>query len=241
VTTLLERREIEARVLIPVFDILARDLGPERAEAVLREAIDQDAQAAGAAAAAGVPPDQLLAHFAAIQDQWRAGGALDAENTAVTAEEFAYTVRHCAYADLYERLGRRDLGAILSCHRDAAFARGYDPAMTLDRPATIMQGAPRCEFRYRRPAAAGPPPHHTLPTRPPHSLHRLIKKPLRNALYGPHRLAGGPTRPEEFWIGGDPPGRKGQEPHRPGVVLFPGSCAGSTIGLRPSKLTPKVA
>jgi hypothetical protein len=146
---LLARREIEAGVLGQVFDVLAERFGRAEAETILREVVGRDARAAGAAAAEGVAPAGRLAHFVAIQDRWREGGALDAENTATSEVEFAYTVRHCAYADMYARLGRRDLGAILSCHRDAAFAEGYDPAMRLTRGATIMDGAATCEFHYR--------------------------------------------------------------------------------------------
>jgi hypothetical protein len=153
---LLARREIEAGVLGQVFDVLTERLGRAEAEAALREVVGRDARAAGAAAAAGVAPADRLAHFAAIQDRWRAGGALDAEDTVTSDAEFAYTVRHCAYADMYARLERRDLGAILSCHRDAAFAEGYDPAMRLTRGATIMEGAATCDFHYAVAEVSGP-------------------------------------------------------------------------------------
>ncbi|MDR1513904.1 MAG: L-2-amino-thiazoline-4-carboxylic acid hydrolase [Propionibacteriaceae bacterium] len=149
--SLIQRREIEAGVLGPVYDILVRDVGVERARAVVGEAVERDARAAGAAAGAGVPAADRLRRFVALQSAWREGGALEAEDTLVTDHAYEYTVRRCAYAELYARMGRADLGALLSCRRDAAFAEGYDPAMALDRPQTIMEGAPTCVFHYALP------------------------------------------------------------------------------------------
>ena len=61
--------------------------------------------------------------------------------------------------ELVERIGREaleidveaaaEIGALMSCNRDAAFSAGYHPAMTLDRTETLMEGGRRCDFRYR--------------------------------------------------------------------------------------------
>jgi hypothetical protein len=37
---------------------------------------------------------------------------------------------------------------VLSCNRDAALIDGFNPAVTLTRTQTIMQGASCCDFRY---------------------------------------------------------------------------------------------
>jgi hypothetical protein len=49
---------------------------------------------------------------------------------------------------LYERLGMKELGFCLSCSRDEAFARGFNPRLRLARSQTIMQGAPFCDFHF---------------------------------------------------------------------------------------------
>ena len=49
------------------------------------------------------------------------------------------------------RLGLEDLGPILSCGRDGAMIEGFNPAIAFTRTQTIMQGAPHCDFRYRKP------------------------------------------------------------------------------------------
>ncbi|MDR1710679.1 MAG: L-2-amino-thiazoline-4-carboxylic acid hydrolase [Propionibacteriaceae bacterium] len=148
---ILQRREIEARVLAPVYEIMVREFGEERAKAVLTEAIEKDAMRAGAAVSAGVAPDKTLRAFIDVQPLWTAGGALEEDVQVATDEEYSYVVTRCAYAELYTRLGIRDLGEILSCHRDAAFIKGVDPAIEFERDSTIMSGDATCVFRYRLP------------------------------------------------------------------------------------------
>jgi hypothetical protein len=172
---ILRRREIEALVLARVYAVMARELGVDQARSILMEAVEQDAVAAGARLAEGVPPDQRLRAFIAVQDQWTADDALDQEVVVATDTAFSYIVHRCAYAELYRRLGLAELGPILSCSRDAAFIRGVDPRIQLDRPSTIMEGADRCVFHYRlpranlgRPPGPGPGsgPQEILPTAP---------------------------------------------------------------------------
>ena len=47
-------------------------------------------------------------------------------------------------------LGIPELGAVLSCNRDAALIEGFNPSVTLVRTQTIMEGAPCCDFRYTK-------------------------------------------------------------------------------------------
>ena len=43
-----------------------------------------------------------------------------------------------------------ELGATLSCHRDAALIEGFDPEVTFERTQTLMEGADCCDFRYSK-------------------------------------------------------------------------------------------
>jgi hypothetical protein len=65
-------------------------------------------------------------------------------------ERFAFDVVRCRYAEMYRALGIPELGAVLSCNRDAALIEGFNPDITLTRTQTIMQGAACCDFRYQR-------------------------------------------------------------------------------------------
>ena len=48
---------------------------------------------------------------------------------------------------MYERLGMKELGTLLSCQRDANLFKGYNPDYEFVRTMTIMQGCPTCDFR----------------------------------------------------------------------------------------------
>ena len=73
---------------------------------------------------------------------------------------YDFDVTRCRYAEMYRALGIPELGAVLSCGRDFALGAGFNPDLKLTRSQTIMDGAPRCDFRYRleRSARPGEPP-----------------------------------------------------------------------------------
>lgn len=147
---ILQRRRIEANVIAPIYRILKRDLGQERAAAVIREAITEDAQRAGARFAAKEPGGANLRTFIDIQDLWKKDDALKTTTHEESNEVYSYDVTRCAYAEMYESMGLREIGALLSCVRDYEFIAGYDPEVELTRTQTIMEGASHCDFRYVR-------------------------------------------------------------------------------------------
>jgi hypothetical protein len=51
---------------------------------------------------------------------------------------------------MYRALGIPELGAVLSCNRDASLIEGFNPEVRFVRTQTIMQGAPCCDFRYTK-------------------------------------------------------------------------------------------
>ena len=65
-------------------------------------------------------------------------------------DRLSFDVTRCRYAELYRALGIPELGAVLSCNRDAALIDGFNPAVTFVRTQTIMEGAPCCDFRYTK-------------------------------------------------------------------------------------------
>jgi len=44
----------------------------------------------------------------------------------------------------------QDLGAVLSCNRDAELVKGFGENIVLERENTIMQGADCCNFKYKK-------------------------------------------------------------------------------------------
>ena len=146
---ILTRREIEARILAPVIDALADEIGRDKVIAVVRQVVIDTARSQGRALAESAG-DGSLASFAATLAPWTKDGAMQIDVVEQTPERFGFNVTRCRYAEMYRALGIPELGAVLSCNRDAALIEGFTPAIRLTRTQTIMQGAPYCDFRYER-------------------------------------------------------------------------------------------
>lgn len=153
--TLLERREIEARIVGPLVRGFAEELGEEKALEVVRRVVAALAREAGAELARGVGEATLTA-FASCLDQWKAGGALEIDLIAQDDQRLDFNVKRCRYAELYRSLGLADLGSSLSCCRDFALVEGFNPQIQLTRTHTIMEGADHCDFRFRTRDAGEP-------------------------------------------------------------------------------------
>lgn len=143
----LTRREVEARILAPMLDAMGEAFGRERVLAVMRETIVKIAKKQGAELA-GVMGGVTFQHFAESLRFWTMDDALGIDVIEQTEEVFSFNVTRCRYAELYEKLGIRDLGTALSCARDYALIEGFNPDVSLKRTQTIMEGAPHCDFRY---------------------------------------------------------------------------------------------
>jgi hypothetical protein len=145
----LTRREIEARILAPVVDALGKRFGRDEVVAIIREVVVDIARAQGRAMAEASGDGSLTA-FAGTLEPWTRDGALEMDVGEQTDERLSFDVTRCRYAEMYRALGIPELGAVLSCNRDAALIEGFNPTVTLTRTQTIMQGAACCDFRYRR-------------------------------------------------------------------------------------------
>jgi hypothetical protein len=147
--TLLQRRGIEAEVLIPLIRRLERELGVERAHAIAREEIASIARQQGETVARALGQDGIEG-FRHVRDSWGgAGGDLEITTIREDGAHLDFNVTRCRFAEMYEQLGARDLGFLLSCNRDFTLSEGYSERLHLERTQTIMQGAPFCDFRYR--------------------------------------------------------------------------------------------
>ncbi|MBH0238583.1 L-2-amino-thiazoline-4-carboxylic acid hydrolase [Methylobrevis albus] len=155
---ILARRRIEAEIIRPIHAEMKRRFGAEAAREVLRAAITEAAIAAGARFAGAEAGPVDLTSFAALQPLWRKDDALEIEVLAETPDRFDYDVTRCRYAEMYHGMGLGEIGDVLSCQRDASFCTGYNPAITMERTTTIMQGGKRCDFRYRMKGDTKPEP-----------------------------------------------------------------------------------
>ena len=148
----LNRREIEARILAPIIDRLGDEFGQERVRDLAAEVIIDVAKSQGAAMAEMLGGNDLRV-FADSLEAWTRGGALEIEVVEQTDTTFAFNVTRCKYAEMYRDLGDADLGARMSCNRDGTMVEGFNPDITFTRTQTIMSGASHCDFVYELPAS----------------------------------------------------------------------------------------
>ena len=153
--SLLQRREIEARIVGPLLRAVAAELGHEKTLALARGVISDLAREAGADLARRFG-EATLETFARSLDLWREGGALEIEMLEQSAERLSFNVTRCRYAEMYRALGLADLGSSLSCQRDFSLVEGFNPAIGLTRTQTLMEGASHCDFRFVAPGPDEP-------------------------------------------------------------------------------------
>ena len=148
--SVIDQAKIQAQVLLPLVKALQAELGEARANALVRKALadlyrrygeefwrtknEQDLGKAVSSAFKTYARDDALAYNVIEQSQ----------------DAFSFDVTRCAYAEFYKALGEPELGFLLVCTADFATAEGFGSDVKLTRTQTIMQGAPHCDFRYRR-------------------------------------------------------------------------------------------
>ncbi len=145
----LERRRIQAEVIKPIYNVLAGEVGRDKARQIIGKAVIDAAITEGRQFAQAHGGSGGIRGFVSFQDLWDADGALETEVERSTEDEYIYKVTRCRYAEMYREMGLADIGFQLSCNRDASFIEGYDPDVKLTRTQTIMQGADHCDFHYK--------------------------------------------------------------------------------------------
>ncbi len=148
--SLLDKTRIQAQVLLPVLRALRAELGKDKADAIVKQALrDWSKQLFGAIGDSvdGSPRRK----WATIQSVFGevSGREVDAEILRHDKEALDIDVTRCRFAEFFRALGEPELGALLICEADFDIASVGDGEVSLDRAQTIMQGAPSCTFRYK--------------------------------------------------------------------------------------------
>jgi hypothetical protein len=143
----LNRREVEARILSPMIDALGDRFGREEVLDIIRDTIVKIAKQQGeelAQTMGGCGSGEFLASL----EYWKKDGALEIDVLNDQDGQLDFNVTRCRYAEMYRALGIPELGSMLSCNRDYALIDGFNHKAQLERSQTIMQGATHCDFRY---------------------------------------------------------------------------------------------
>lgn len=146
---LLNRREIEARLIVPVIEALSTKMDRDQVLANIRKVIHDISFNQGVELANSLESNDLE-HFAVVHEEWKKDNAIQTEVLEQTDKKFTFNVYRCQYAKMYEHMGIRELGKTLSCDRDFALIEGFNPKIRLTRTQTIMEGADVCDFCFEQ-------------------------------------------------------------------------------------------
>ena len=148
--SLLDKTRIQAQVLVPVLRALRAELGKEKADTIVRQALrDWSKQlfTAVGESVKGSPRRKWAAMQTALTEITEREVTFEMLRHDKDALEFDVT--DCRFANFFRALGEPELGALLVCATDFDIVTAGGSEVGLTRDQTLMQGAPSCTFRYR--------------------------------------------------------------------------------------------
>ena len=148
--SLLDKTRIQAQVLVPVLRALRAELGEEKANDIVKQALRDWSKQLFAAIGneiEGSPRRKWAKMQGALNDV--SAKEVEFEILRQDNEALDIDVTRCRFAEFFRALGEPELGALLVCETDFDIASAGKDEVTLDRAQTIMRGAPSCTFRYK--------------------------------------------------------------------------------------------
>ncbi len=148
--SLLDKTRMQAQVLVPVVRALRAELGKDKADAIVTQALRDWSKQLFAAIGEGIDGSPRR-KWAAIQSVWGevSGREVEVEVLRQDKEALDIDVTRCRFAEFFRDLGEPELGALLICAADFDIAATGAGEVSLERAQTIMQGASSCTFRYK--------------------------------------------------------------------------------------------
>ncbi len=148
--SLIDKTRIQAQVLVPVLRALRSELGSEKADAIVKQALRGWSKQVFAAIGDGIEGGPRR-KWAALQAAWAkiSEPHVTVEIRRHDKEAFDVDITQCRFAEFFRALGEPELGALLVCEPDFDVAAAGSGEVSLTRDQTIMQGAPSCTFRYK--------------------------------------------------------------------------------------------
>jgi len=150
--THLKCREIQAPLVSSLIRAFVNKIGYDKSMEIVKQVVREDAILSGRTLADKYGGNTLKELSKIVNEVWANDEALKIKMMKEDEAELSFKVISCKYADMYEKLGIKELGCVLSCSRDFSFMEGFNPEIELIRTKTIMGGSECCDFRYVRKA-----------------------------------------------------------------------------------------
>ncbi len=148
--SLLDKTRMQAQVLVPLLCALRAELGKDKADAIVKEALRDWSKRLFSEIGnriEGTGRRKWATMQSALEEV--SGKEVEFEMLRHNKEVLEFDVTRCRFAEFFRALGEPELGALLICATDFDIASASEGEVSLDRTQTIMQGAPSCTFRYR--------------------------------------------------------------------------------------------
>jgi len=148
--SLLEKVRIQAQVLVPVMRAMRAEIGREKADALVRDALREWSKQIFADIGKGIegsPGRKFAKMNTALAEVTEREVKFDMHRDDKEAREFDIT--SCRFAEFFRALGEPELGALLVCWTDVDIADAGGRDVSFNREQTLMQGGSCCTFRYK--------------------------------------------------------------------------------------------
>jgi predicted ArsR family transcriptional regulator len=148
--SLLDKTRMQAQVLVPVLRALRAELGNDKANAIVKQALRDWSKQLFAAIGEDIEGSPRR-KWATMQGALNEVSAREVEFEILRQDKEALDidVTRCRFAEFFRALGEPELGSLLVCEADFDIVSASEGEVSLDRAQTIMQGAPSCTFRYK--------------------------------------------------------------------------------------------
>ena len=145
--SLLDKTRIQAQVLVPVLRALRAELGKDKADTIVKQALRDWSKQLFATVGDGVEGSPRR-KWATVQSAWNGVTAKEVEFETLRHDEEALEldVTRCRFAEFFRALGEPDLGALLICEADFDIAAVGGREVSLERAQTGVK-----HFRQFRP------------------------------------------------------------------------------------------
>ena len=148
-TPVLDAVRIQSKMVIPIVKKLEQEIGKEAAHRIVGEAIAQNYVAWREKLGF-----EENSHPASEREDGQAPAfPVEEEVVENTSDAYGHNITACAFADYFRKIGEPEIGALMCCGVDFAAEERIRPDWEFTRTQTRMQGAPHCDFRWKRKGA----------------------------------------------------------------------------------------
>lgn len=142
--SILDAVKIQSRVVIPIVRELEKEIGKERAHALIGRAI------ANSYVSYREKKGFEKNSHPRVEQEFDNGFPVERDVVDDSEDTYGYNITACQFAEFFRSIGEPEIGALMTCGVDYAAEELVRPDWGFERTQTRMQGASHCDFRWRK-------------------------------------------------------------------------------------------